>query len=164
MIMSDELADFSSEPVEGLVAEPVKIPLFSQVGHNMWMGGAPTTEIPPVEFIVCLYPWQEYTVPEGITITKAWLYDYHEIPDVRQIVALARWTSAVRKIGPVLCHCQAGLNRSGLVVALAMMIDGASADYAIRHLRSARSEYVLCNSTFAEWLRNSGAEALKIHE
>lgn len=161
-----EHADLTSEHIEGMPADDGvhEIPLFSRIGHNLWMGGCPTDSIPgDTQFIVSLYPWAEYTVPEGITVTRAWLYDYDIVPDVQQLVALARWVSSVRKIGPVLVHCQAGLNRSGLITALAMMVDGADAATAIDHLRACRDPYVLCNRTFERWLREYGAEAIERH-
>lgn len=161
MSSNGDQADTQSEHVEGL-GEYIELSLFSRIGHNIWMGGCPVDKIPgDTEFIVSLYPWTEYTVPEGVTIIRAWLQDTHEMPDERLLVALARWVSDVRKIGQVVVHCQAGLNRSGLIVALAMMVDGASAEVAIAHLRTARHEMVLCNSTFEEWLLNDAVGALE---
>ena len=52
----------------------------------------------------------------------------------------------------VLVRCLAGLNRSGLVIALVMMMAGFAANEAIEHLRSRRSKYVLFNQDFAQWL------------
>jgi protein-tyrosine phosphatase len=50
-------------------------------------------------------------------------------------------------------HCQAGLNRSGLIAALVLMDSGAyGADGAIELLRAKRSEAVLCNQKFVEYL------------
>lgn len=154
-MIEEPLADFSSEPIEGLEdASGIRLELFSRIGHNVWMGGCPVDSIPPgTRFIVSLYPWTEYSIPEGITVTRSWFHDIHEMPDIDELVALACWVSTVRRIGPVLIHCQAGLNRSGLVTALAMMVDGASAGDAISHLRACRHEMVLCNTTFESWLR-----------
>ncbi len=64
-----------------------------------------------------------------------------------------------RDLGPdeaVLVHCQAGLNRSGVVTALALMLNGdvATADKAIALLRARRGEAVLCNPLFVTWLRS----------
>lgn len=102
-----ELADFESEPIEGLNPDGgVTIPLFSRIGHNIWMGGCPVDSVPPeTQFIVSLYPWAEYTVPEGVTVTRAWLHDVHEVPDVPLLVALACWVSTVRQIGVTFVHC-----------------------------------------------------------
>jgi hypothetical protein len=52
----------------------------------------------------------------------------------------------------VLVRCQAGLNRSSLIVALALMHMGSSAQAAIEHLRGVRSPYVLCNQSFVDYL------------
>lgn len=157
------LSDFVQDPQAEGLEQFIELPLFSRVGHNIWMGGCPVDSIPgDTQFIVSLYPWAEYTVPEGITITRAWLHDTHEVPDVRLTIALARWVSAVRQIGSTVVHCQAGLNRSGLICALAMMVDGADADTAIAALRAARHDMVLCNTTFERWLRMEAAGALEL--
>lgn len=73
-----------------------------------------------------------------------------------QIDTLARlvngWMSAQK--GNVLVHCQAGLNRSSLVVARVMMMRGYTADEAIKKIREARSPACLCNDSFEDYLRN----------
>jgi hypothetical protein len=53
----------------------------------------------------------------------------------------------------VLVRCQAGLNRSALVMGLALIRLGWTADNAIRMMRQARSPYVLCNESFVAYLR-----------
>jgi hypothetical protein len=52
----------------------------------------------------------------------------------------------------VLVRCLAGLNRSGLIIALVMIMAGYSASDAIGHLRTVRSRNALCNQDFAQWL------------
>jgi protein-tyrosine phosphatase len=56
---------------------------------------------------------------------------------------------------PVLVHCQMGLNRSGLVAAIALIDSGEAVDVndALRTLRRARSKDVLCNPDFVAYLR-----------
>ncbi len=49
-------------------------------------------------------------------------------------------------------HCQAGINRSGLVTALALVEEGMKAVDAIALLRAKRSPAVLCNRAFEQWL------------
>ena len=158
-----ELADFESEHIEGLEdPEGIELALFSRIAPSIWMGGCPVDSIPPgTRFIVNLYPWGEYSVPEGITVTKSWFQDVHEMPDIDELIALACWVSTVRRIGTVLINCQAGLNRSGLVTALSLMVDGASAGDAIDHIRACRHPLVLCNSTFEAWLRFEAGAALE---
>ena len=60
-----------------------------------------------------------------------------------------RWSSGER----VLIRCQAGVNRSGLVTALVLMLHGMAADEAIVLLRERRSQMVLNNSHFERFLR-----------
>lgn len=52
----------------------------------------------------------------------------------------------------VLVHCTAGLNRSGLIVATALMASGMSADKAIELIRLRRDTWALCNESFCTWL------------
>lgn len=53
----------------------------------------------------------------------------------------------------VLVRCQAGMNRSGLIIAIALMKDGASASEAITTIR-AKNPAALSNSAFVEFLEN----------
>jgi protein-tyrosine phosphatase len=69
-----------------------------------------------------------------------------------QIDAIARWINEARQSGTVLVHCQAGLNRSSLVTARALMLAGMSATEAINRIRQQRSPACLCNKAFEKWL------------
>ena len=53
----------------------------------------------------------------------------------------------------VLVTCQAGLNRSGIVVAQALKLNGHSAEDAIAAVRRARGDWALCNEAFVKALR-----------
>ncbi|CAM5532487.1 Protein phosphatase OS=Streptomyces viridochromogenes OX=1938 GN=ACM01_38575 PE=4 SV=1 [Streptomyces viridochromogenes] len=53
----------------------------------------------------------------------------------------------------VLVRCYHGYNRSGLVVAQALIRRGHSADRAIRLIRSRRSPWALHNDLFVDYLR-----------
>lgn len=52
----------------------------------------------------------------------------------------------------VLIRCQAGLNRSGIIMALVLIRDGWKAEDAINLMRGERDSWVLCNKTFEKWL------------
>jgi Dual specificity phosphatase, catalytic domain len=52
----------------------------------------------------------------------------------------------------VLVHCWAGLNRSGVVSARALMFMGIPVAEAIARVRSARGPYALSNRDFVAWL------------
>ena len=71
--------------------------------------------------------------------------------------AHARWSAGER----VLIRCQAGVNRSGLVMALVLMLEGLSAERAIEHMRECRSPFVLSNQHFERWLLEDAAGLLR---
>jgi len=70
--------------------------------------------------------------------------------------AHAAWSRGQR----VLIRCQAGVNRSGLVSALVLMLEGYAADGAIALLRRQRGSVVLSNRHFEKWLLTQAADAL----
>jgi protein-tyrosine phosphatase len=84
-----------------------------------------------------------------------------EIPDgpltaaqIDQVAALAEFTAAAVADGrTTLVRCHAGLNRSGLVAAQALVHLGMSAGNAITLLRRRRSPFALHNVMFEEYLR-----------
>ena len=64
--------------------------------------------------------------------------------------AHADWKAGKR----VLIRCQAGLNRSGLVMALVLIREGYSPEDAVELIRATRGDIALCNNTFVRWLTN----------
>lgn len=69
-----------------------------------------------------------------------------ELARVRRV---ARWVAdKVRRRLVVLCSCHLGLNRSGLVAALAMRQLGVSAAEAIRIIKGTRGPMALSNPYF----------------
>ena len=67
---------------------------------------------------------------------------------------LASWLHSEWKVGKkCLSRCQAGLNRSGLVIALVLKIDGYTADDAIALIREKRDRNALFNLDFVRYLQ-----------
>ena len=67
---------------------------------------------------------------------------------------LASWLHFEWKAGRrCLSRCAAGLNRSGLIVALVLMLDGYSADDAIALIRKKRDRNALFNLDFVRKLK-----------
>ena len=67
---------------------------------------------------------------------------------------LAAWLYSEWKAGrKCLSRCAAGLNRSGLIVALVLMMDGYSADDAISLIRVKRDRNALFNPDFVRKLK-----------
>lgn len=155
-----QMADLTSHRIEGIArmgATPFSCPIVTQIDGNLWSGGYPGPGPLPAyfQFVVNLYPWEGYEVAPGTTVLTARLYDSADgLPDERLLDALADWINAVRQIGPTLVHCQAGLNRSGLVTGLALVRSGIPPEAAVALLRERRSPAVLCNPAFETWLRS----------
>lgn len=139
---------------------PFDVPYISEIAPGLWQGGCEDGMILPdfIAAIVSLYPWEQYTVSHELaSATTVRMYD--SLDQATDIVdGLAAWVLTLWKGGlTVLVHCQAGLNRSSLVVARALMLDGMTADEAISTLRTKRSSACLCNGAFEEWLRERDA-------
>lgn len=136
---------------------PFDVPFISHVVGNLYQGGCTNGLVLPeqIKHVVSLYPWEAYTVAhEGVTVTEVKMYDSENgEPDRANILALAKLVHESCQSAPTLVHCQAGLNRSGLVAGAALVLDGYTPDAAIDLLRSKRSPAVLCNRTFERFLR-----------
>jgi hypothetical protein len=132
-----------------------EVPYMTEVVPGLWQGGCRNGLVLPdfIEHVVSLYPWERYVVNMPLTsYMEVAMHDDTRAVDGEQIEALARWVNACRKTGPTLVHCQAGLNRSGLIVASALCLDGKGVYDTIVHLRRIRSDAVLCNPRFVEHL------------
>jgi protein-tyrosine phosphatase len=136
------------------------VPFISQIAPNLWQGGCEDGQILPdfIKHLVSLYPWESYRVRHELdSALLVRMYD-SEDQTFEQIEQLARWVNLCRRTGPVLVHCQAGLNRSSLVAARALMLEGTSADDAITTVRAKRSPACLCNRAFEDYLRHANRD------
>jgi len=144
--------------------------LYSMIAPNLFQGGTddldvihlaqtnnrPRTDL-PFDAIVTMYAWarpadwkvQEfrYGVPDA-SITDI------DLDRLRQAVDFGydRWKQGDR----VLVRCQAGLNRSGLVLALILIKDGLTPQDAIARIRDNRGDDALFNRDFHNWLLTEG--------
>lgn len=149
----------SDSPVVGLRTSRrsganVSVPLVSHVDGNLWMGGCVDGVRLPDDFehVVSLFSRGAYEVGPGTTRTQLRMDDVPEDPDPAVVEAVVDSAVAAAERGKTLVHCEAGLNRSGLVVALVLMRRGRSAREAIELLRERRSSEVLCNLVFERWV------------
>lgn len=158
-------ADFASEHIEGYARAAMEqgedghfsVPLVSHIEGNLYMGGCLHSVRlgDDFSFAVSLYEGEAYTLgPNTARLVDVFHDSSHAITPnfARRMHDLAKIVNAMRAYGKTLVHCQAGLNRSGLVCALALMQEGRSAEDAIALLRAQRCEVVLCNKTFHDWL------------
>lgn len=129
---------------------PFDVPYVSEIADNLWQGGCATGLVLPAEIahVVSLYPWEQYTALHDLrSALSVRMYDSAD-QGYAQVDAIAAWVNISRADGPTLVHCQAGLNRSSLVTARALMLDGMTARDAIALLRERRSPACLCNGAF----------------
>lgn len=141
---------------------PIDCPFITKIADNLWVGGVESGLILPeeIKFVLSLYKWESYSVPnDDVLYKKVEMYDSID-QSFEQVDALAAMVNMHRENTPVLVHCQAGLNRSALIVARAMFLNGEfeTGDEIIRYLRAKRSPAVLCNPAFEAWVRNMGNE------
>ena len=111
----------------------------------------------PYDAVVTLYAWAQ---PVGWEVEEL-RYGFGDgvmgHVDVDRLLRLAIWAWERWKSGDrVLIRCQAGLNRSGLVTALVLLLDGYEAAEAIQVIRDQRSPRALCNQAFVTWLHDEG--------
>lgn len=149
----------------------VEFPMLTKVydngrGGELWMGGAG------------IWPKQPHHLPDDFDyvfqLTKREFFDLG--PNTRRTVVTmgdtarqtfeavpelaAKVAALVRAGKKVLVHCQAGMNRSGLVTAVALICLGYSPFTAIAELRELRGPEVLCNPNFENYVRSFNAQCL----
>jgi hypothetical protein len=147
-------------------------PLWSEIIPNLWVGG--TDDLDTIEDAVNLHTSRNITKDDfdAVVTLYAWAQPVDwMVEEIRfgfydsgvshiDMKALGRAvTFAVDQVQAgkkVLIRCQAGLNRSGLTAALALMQLGYTAEDAIALLREKRSKYVLINKEFEEFLLSLG--------
>jgi len=132
------------------------VPFMTEVAPYLWHGGVQQGLVLPtfIKHVLSLYQWEEYTVNHELLSSKTVeMYDSLD-QSLDQIAELAVGVNEARKTGPVLVHCQAGLNRSSLVVAKALLLSGevANGQEAIDLIRTRRSVACLCNPAFEYWV------------
>jgi protein-tyrosine phosphatase len=144
--------------------------LYSMIAPNLFQGGTddldvihlaqtnnrPRTDL-PFDSIVTMYAWArpaDWNVQEfRYGVPDAAITDI-DLDRLRQAVDFGydRWKQGDR----VLVRCQAGLNRSGLVLALILIKDGLTPQDAIARIRDNRGEDALFNRDFHNWLLTEG--------
>lgn len=158
--------ELANDPLTQRLAGPTHygvdfdVPYLSHVTGNLWQGGCANGLILPeqIEHVVSLYPWETYTVTHQVkSMLSLIMYDSTD-QAFGQVESIARWVAARMEDGPTLVHCQAGLNRSGLVAAVALIVTGMDPADAIALLRAQRANpdgtsAVLCNPAFEAHIR-----------
>ncbi len=151
--------------------------LYSEILENLFMGGTDDDDVIQVaapyrsasearfQAIVTMYAWArpaEWNVQEfryGIPDASIREIDLARLREAVEF-GYKRWKAGDR----VLVRCQAGLNRSGLVTALILMMNGLDVQSAIAKIRKERGDLALFNREYVSWLASEGENFLKSAE
>lgn len=138
----------------------------SEVAPGLWIGSTPANagETDPMfNVVVQLYSSEPYNYHAHQVLVTATMFDtatnpLNPFPDDKLLKNLARLTAlAVARMKPVLVHCHQGLNRSGLVAALALCRMGVKPEAAVMQVMQ-RRQGSLFNRQFVEWILTNGVK------
>lgn len=139
---------------------------WNQVAPFLWVGGHDTNDGEVVvhdefDLVVSLYKRPGSGPDPGVKQIHFRMADADLDPDHHtDLDAIAEEVvEAIERQERVLVRCHAGLNRSGLVVALALLKIGWNVDDILKRLRHVRSPYALFNTHFVSYLREVEARA-----
>lgn len=153
------------------VEQPLNTNLYNQIQPGLFMGGTldadvcqgeagknPLRNHLPFDAIATVYSWAKPAY-WGIQEFRYGFYDASiNLIDKERLAEIVTWAHKHWKAGDrVLVRCQAGLNRSGLVTALVLMYEGATAIEAISCIRQYRGDNALFNREYVAWLLAHGA-------
>lgn len=160
----EELARFRADPTNPFLAHEsgytnhgryrIDCPYITEIAPNLYMGGTDARLVLPelIDYYLTLYPWGSYKINHQLKEHEiVTMYDALE-QNLDDILTWAKWVQDRRERGNVLVTCQAGLNRSGIIVATSLVLDGYTPEEAVALLREKRSPAVLCNPAFEDWV------------
>jgi hypothetical protein len=151
--------------------------LHSQILEDLWMGGTDDDDVlseprrlkdkafitvADYDYVVTAYAWARPADWEVQEVRFPY-YDSDDIRDlpIERVVRVAQDAHRAWKAGDrVLIRCQAGLNRSGLIMALVLILEGYEPREAIALMRAQRAPGVLCNRAFERFLLDTDMSAL----
>lgn len=157
ILMSQQHMDPREARLVGVLesdGSPIDIPYITEILPGLYMGAVlPGARLPDeVRHVVSLHPQAGYAVGE-----KQQTYLQIDVPDgpltdPQIFDAAAEWVSYIQGTDAVLVHCQAGLNRSALVMSLVLSRnEGMPGPDAVALIRSKRSLACLSNPEFEQY-------------
>jgi len=110
--------------------------------------------------VLCAKEWQDASAYEGIEVILAPGDD--DARPHRMAKFLPTWQAAAHQVAEhvragrtVLVTCMQGLNRSGMVTAMALAeLTNLSGEQIVAHIQS-RRQMALCNATFAKYIEDT---------
>jgi hypothetical protein len=149
--------------------------LYSEILPGLFMGGThdedvvyakPTDKhkinINKFDCVITMYAWANPT-DWGVEEIRYGIPD-SDINDanIKKLLDIAywgyrRWLSGEK----VLIRCQAGLNRSGLITSLILIMDGLFPMSAVNLIREKRTPFALFNQNYVTWLTEQARDEVK---
>lgn len=120
---------------------------YDHVGGNIYIGGT-LPDYSKFDYVICLTPDSLHYGRTGKITIQAPFNDTSELPPDKFIREIVNCVHRCVSLGTTYVHCSAGLNRSGMIVALVMIDNGWAPQKAVDYLRKLRSCSVLSNETF----------------
>jgi rhodanese-related sulfurtransferase len=168
LTFADVQARLGGKPFVGYYASTGKgmqsldeLDLISHIEDNLYVGGC-LNGIDLGDFfdyVFSMYKWEAYAVAPTTKVHTVTMYDKHGEVDALEIDDLANRVADALDTGKnVLVHCQAGVNRSNLVAAAALVKRGRTPVEAINLLREKRGKVVLANPDFEAHIRGLSNE------
>jgi hypothetical protein len=142
---------------------------WSEIRPGLFIGGhdyfSPEGRVENVvvedEFDLVLSLYERYGCGPSIGVERR----YARVPDgilnANDLATVRRFADigaeAISNRRTVLCRCQAGYNRSGLLAAFILLRHGVTAANAVEVIRERRSPFALCNEHFVELIHAEAA-------
>lgn len=127
-----------------------------EIVDNLWIGQQPREPhegIGEFKYVLCLTGMAYYNIKTHQTVVVAPFDDSARLPPDEFLHGLAEMASEFAYKGPTLVHCMAGMNRSAMIVALALIKRGFTPGEAIDLVRKKRGSSLLFNEDFEAYLR-----------
>ena len=149
--------------------------LYSEILPNLFMGGTHDDDVVyakptdkhkinsnKFDCVITMYAWANPT-DWGVEEIRYGIPD-SDINDanIKKLLDIAywgyqRWLSGEK----VLIRCQAGLNRSGLITTLILMMNELNPTSAINLIRDKRTPFALFNKNYVSWLTKHARQEVK---
>lgn len=129
---------------------------WDHVHDGVWMGGSAQPPGGGWAAVLTLSASTARSLPPANPYADhRWPFDDAAVDAPGLVRAWAQWVAETASpASPVLVRCAAGLNRSGLIVARALLVRGFGAEAAIALVRERRDPGALANPRFTAWLRD----------
>ena len=149
--------------------------LYSEILPGLFMGGTHDDDVVyaqptdkhkinsnKFDCVITMYAWANPT-DWGVEEIRYGIPD-SDINDanIKKLLDIAywgyqRWLSGEK----VLIRCQAGLNRSGLITSLILIMDGLFPMSAVNLIREKRTPFALFNQNYVTWLTDQARDEVK---